>query len=63
MAAEGLSKLLLAGRVCSSKLLSRLLLLWYNPIVEDDETLLQTLGVFFPLFAFANRSDQFSLRI
>ncbi|BFZ07082.1 hypothetical protein BsWGS_10121 [Bradybaena similaris] len=58
IAAEGLSKLLLSGRVVSSKLLSHLLLLWYNPLVEDDEALLQCLGVFFPLYAFSCSSNQ-----
>lgn len=58
IAAEGLSKLLLSGRVVSSKLLSHLLLLWYNPLVEDDEVLLQCLGQFFPLYAFSCSSNQ-----
>ncbi|CAG5128202.1 unnamed protein product [Candidula unifasciata] len=58
IAAEGMSKLLLSGRVVSSKLLSHLLLLWYNPLVEDDEALLQCLGVFFPLYAFSCSSNQ-----
>ncbi|CAL1528460.1 unnamed protein product [Lymnaea stagnalis] len=58
IAAEGLAKLLLSGRVVSSKLLSHLLLLWYNPLVEDDEVLIRTLGDFFPLFAFANSANQ-----
>lgn len=51
--AEGMSKLLLSGRVVSAKLLSRLLLLWYNPITEDDAHLRHCLGVFFPVFSFA----------
>lgn len=55
VAAEGLAKLLLAGRVLSAKLFSRLLLLWYNPTTEDDVNLRHCLGVFFPVFAFASR--------
>ncbi|CAH1784611.1 unnamed protein product, partial [Owenia fusiformis] len=57
-AAEGLAKLLLSGRVLSSKLLSRLILLWYNPVTEGDSHLRHCLGAFFPMFAFAGRSNQ-----
>jgi hypothetical protein len=39
LCAEGYAKLLLAGRVVSPSLLSRLLLLWYNPLTEDDTRL------------------------
>lgn len=55
VAAEGLAKLLLSGRVLSAKLFLRLLLLWYNPTTEDDVNLRHCLGVFFPVFAFASR--------
>jgi len=58
VAAEGLAKLLLSGRVLSAKLFLRLLLLWYNPTTEDDVTLRHCLGVFFPVFAFASRTNQ-----
>ncbi|GFO14782.1 condensin complex subunit 3, partial [Plakobranchus ocellatus] len=58
VAAEGLSKLILSGRVVSAKLMSHLLLLWFNPLLEDDETLCQILGVFFPLFAFSSSENQ-----
>ena len=54
-AAEGLSKLLLSGRVVSSKILSHLILLWYNPLSEDDTHLRDCLGTFFPLYALASR--------
>ncbi|NXP47065.1 CND3 protein, partial [Heliornis fulica] len=57
-AAEGLAKLMFSGRLTSAKLLSRLVLLWYNPVTEDDTQLRHCLGVFFPLFAYANRSNQ-----
>lgn len=56
--AEGLAKLLLSGRVLSAKLFLRLLLLWYNPTTEDDVNLRHCLGVFFPVFAFASRTNQ-----
>ncbi|XP_028657605.1 condensin complex subunit 3 isoform X1 [Erpetoichthys calabaricus] len=57
-AAEGLAKLMFSGRLRSAKLLSRLVLLWYNPVTEDDTRLRHCLGVFFPLFAYASRSNQ-----
>lgn len=58
VAAEGLAKLLLSGRLVSPKVLSRLLLLWYNPLTEDDARLRHCLGAFFPMFAFASRVNQ-----
>ncbi|KFR03272.1 Condensin complex subunit 3, partial [Nipponia nippon] len=57
-AAEGIAKLMFSGRLLSAKLLSRLVLLWYNPVTEEDIRLRHCLGVFFPLFAYANRSNQ-----
>ncbi|NXN62984.1 CND3 protein, partial [Himantopus himantopus] len=57
-AAEGIAKLMFSGRLISAKLLSRLVLLWYNPVTEEDSRLRNCLGVFFPLFAYANRSNQ-----
>ncbi|XP_072719489.1 condensin complex subunit 3 isoform X1 [Ciconia boyciana] len=57
-AAEGIAKLMFSGRLISAKLLSRLVLLWYNPVTEEDIRLRHCLGVFFPLFAYANRSNQ-----
>ncbi|NXK52378.1 CND3 protein, partial [Chauna torquata] len=57
-AAEGIVKLMFSGRLISAKLLSRLVLLWYNPVTEEDTQLRHCLGVFFPLYAYANRSNQ-----
>ncbi|KFV98933.1 Condensin complex subunit 3, partial [Eurypyga helias] len=57
-AAEGMAKLMFSGRLISAKLLSRLILLWYNPVTEEETRLRHCLGVFFPLFAYANRSNQ-----
>ncbi|NXT63003.1 CND3 protein, partial [Chaetops frenatus] len=54
-AAEGFAKLMISGRLTSAKLLSRLVLLWYNPVTELDTRLRHCLGVFFPLFAYAKR--------
>lgn len=55
LCAEGYAKLLLAGRVVSPSLLSRLLLLWYNPLTEDDTRLRHCIGTFLPVYAFASR--------
>ncbi|KAK7822037.1 hypothetical protein U0070_006586 [Myodes glareolus] len=57
-AAEGLAKLMFSGLLVSSRILSRLILLWYNPVTEEDVRLRHCLGVFFPMFAFANRTNQ-----
>ncbi|XP_015281754.1 PREDICTED: condensin complex subunit 3 [Gekko japonicus] len=57
-AAEGLAKLMFSGRLISAKLLSRLVLLWYNPVTEEDTHLRHCLGVFFPSFAYSNRANQ-----
>ncbi|XP_008586492.1 PREDICTED: condensin complex subunit 3 [Galeopterus variegatus] len=57
-AAEGLAKLMFSGLLVSSRILSRLILLWYNPVTEEDIQLRHCLGVFFPMFAYANRTNQ-----
>ncbi|XP_070837407.1 condensin complex subunit 3 [Chaetodon trifascialis] len=56
--AEGLSKLMYTGRISSAKMLSRLVLLWYNPVTEDDTRLRHCLGVFFQLYARESRAHQ-----
>lgn len=61
LAAEGLCKLLLASRISSAKLLSKLVLMWYNPATGDDSLLRHMLGVFFPLYASFGGSNQESL--
>lgn len=57
-AAEGLAKLMYTGRIASAKIFSRLVLLWYNPVTEDDICLRHCLGVFFQLFARESRTHQ-----
>ncbi|XP_023654969.2 condensin complex subunit 3 isoform X1 [Paramormyrops kingsleyae] len=57
-AAEGLAKLMYCGRLSSMKLLSRLVLLWYNPVTEDDTRLRHCLGVFFQVYSRDSRSHQ-----
>ncbi|KAM9819142.1 condensin complex subunit 3 [Syngnathus typhle] len=56
--AQGLAKLMYMGRISSSKILSRLILLWYNPVTEDDVRLRSCLGVFFQLYARESRAHQ-----
>ena len=59
--AEGLCKLLMIGSISSPKLLSRLLLIWYNPMTESDSKLRHILGTFFPLYASMSKAHQLAL--
>lgn len=54
-AAEGIAKLMYMGRIASPKFFSRLVLLWYNPVTEDDTRLRHCLGVFFQIYASESR--------
>ncbi|XP_051994084.1 condensin complex subunit 3 [Xyrauchen texanus] len=56
--AEGLAKLMFCGRIVSPKLLSRLVLLWYNPVTEDDLRLRHCIGVFLQMYARGSRANQ-----
>ncbi|KAK1346029.1 hypothetical protein QTO34_008498 [Cnephaeus nilssonii] len=47
-AAEGLAKLMFSGLLVSSRILSRLILLWYNPVTEEDVRLRHCLGRVLP---------------
>uniref|UniRef100_A0A1B6GC29 Nuclear condensin complex subunit 3 C-terminal domain-containing protein n=1 Tax=Cuerna arida TaxID=1464854 RepID=A0A1B6GC29_9HEMI len=51
VAVTGLSKLLFSGRVKSSKLVVKLIILWFDPNYECDPYIRQTLGIFFRMFA------------
>ncbi|XP_063231236.1 condensin complex subunit 3 [Bacillus rossius redtenbacheri] len=46
----GLCKLMLAQRITSSVLIMRLIIMWFNPVSEDDNHLRQMLGTFFTQF-------------
>ncbi|XP_069689103.1 condensin complex subunit 3 isoform X2 [Periplaneta americana] len=59
--AEGLCKLLLANIIKSSNLVSRLLIMWYNPVTEGDIFLRQMLGAFFTTYAANSRWGQETL--
>ncbi|CAG9791474.1 unnamed protein product [Diatraea saccharalis] len=47
---EGLCRLLHLGHLESPAILSRLLLLWFNPATVEEDMLRQTIGVFFQTF-------------
>merc|ERR1711892_868740 len=59
--AEGLCKLLMIGSINSPKLLSRLLLIWYNPMTESDSKLRHILGTFFPLYCSMSKPHQLAM--
>uniref|UniRef100_A0A5K3FIX3 UVR domain-containing protein n=1 Tax=Mesocestoides corti TaxID=53468 RepID=A0A5K3FIX3_MESCO len=54
----GVAKLFIFDRVMSGKLISRLLLLWFNPQTADLPTLSQSLGVFFTDYACSSPERQ-----
>ena len=56
MASEGICKLLLSRRILSEKLLAKLLVLWYNPVIQEETHLRSVLGLFLPSFAALDRS-------
>ena len=55
VAAEGIAKLLMSGRILSQKLVGKLLILWYNPLTQEEDHLRNVLGVFFPAFASSDK--------
>merc|ERR1719209_2378521 len=59
--AEGSCKLLMIGAISSPKLLSRLLLIWYNPMTEPSCKLRHILGTFFPLYCSMSRANQVAM--
>ena len=58
VAAEGLSKLLYIDRIASSRLLSRLILLWYNPLTNENAFLKNFLGQFLMAYAIRDAGHQ-----
>ncbi|TSN95635.1 Condensin complex subunit 3 [Bagarius yarrelli] len=55
---ECVCKLLYCGRMVSVKLLTRLVLLWYNPLTEEDQRLRHCIGVFLQLYTHSHRAHQ-----
>ncbi|XP_057377036.1 condensin complex subunit 3-like [Daphnia carinata] len=51
IAVEGFAKLLIASRIESSMILSRLVIFLFHPLTEENVRLRQVLHVFFPFFA------------
>jgi len=51
----------LIGAISSPKLLSRLLLMWYNPMTESNSKLRHILGTFFPLYASMSKAHQMAI--
>ena len=60
-ATEGVAKLMLANRIGDPKLLTRLLILFYNPTTVDDTKLRQCLSVFFEAFSHSNPHNRLCL--
>nr|CDS27640.1 condensin complex subunit 3 [Hymenolepis microstoma] len=54
----GMAKLFIFGRLLSGRLISRLLLLWFNQQTSELPTLSQTLGVFFTDFVCSSQERQ-----
>ena len=55
---EGLCKLMLSKVIASSKLFTRLILMWYNPVTDANGRLRHILGAFFPLYASIAKENQ-----
>ncbi|XP_052738929.1 condensin complex subunit 3 [Bicyclus anynana] len=47
---EGLCRFIYLGHLVSPAIISRLLLLWFNPTTVDEDSLRQTIGIFFQTF-------------
>ena len=59
--AEGLCKLMMSKVITSSKLFTRLILMWYNPVTNPNGRLRHVLGAFFPLYASMSKENQDSI--
>ena len=57
-AVEGFCKLYMTGHIVSAKLLSKLLIMYYSPITENDIKLRACLSAFLPQFSFFRASNQ-----
>lgn len=54
-AVEGFCKLFMTGHIISAKLFSKLLIMYYSPLTENDKKLRACLACFLPQFAFMRR--------
>lgn len=57
-AAEGFCKLYMTGHIVSAKLLTKLIIMYYSPITENDVKLRSILSTFLPQFAFFRPCNQ-----
>lgn len=57
-AVEGFCKLYMTGHIVSAKLLSKLIIMYYSPITENDVKLRACLSAFLPQFSFLRPCNQ-----
>jgi len=57
-AAEGFCKLYMTGHIVSAKLLTKLIIMYYSPITENDARLRSCLSAFLPQFSFFRPCNQ-----
>lgn len=57
-AVEGFCKLFMTGHIVSAKLLSKLIIMYYSPITENDVKLRSCLSTFLPQFSFLRPGNQ-----
>lgn len=57
-AVEGFCKLFMTGHMLSAKLFSKLLIMYYSPMTENDTQLRAILSAFLPQFSFFRSSNQ-----
>jgi hypothetical protein len=55
MAVEGFCKLFMTGHLLSAKLFSKLLIMYFSPLTENDKKLRACLAYFLPQFSFLRR--------
>lgn len=54
-AVEGFCKLFMTGHIVSAKLFSKLMIMYYSPLTENDKRLRACLASFLPQYAFMRR--------
>lgn len=58
LAVEGFCKLYMTGHILSAKLFSKLLIMYYSPLTENDVKLRSFLSAFLPQFSFFRANNQ-----
>ncbi|CAG9559116.1 unnamed protein product [Danaus chrysippus] len=59
---EGLCRLMYLEYLDSPYVLSKLILLWFNPVSEEEDVLRQTIGIFFQTFPSAVENAQYQIQ-